>query len=260
MPARWPLPRVRCRSTAPPSAAAGRNLLTAAEAMESASSAAMRAVRSAKQALEGSVRVSVAPGFIPVLMRGLLPGLRDAHPALNVELDGTYHRVDLAKGEADIALRMARPDESDLVALQALDVGWFVYAADAYLQAHGRPAGTRDLARHALVLYLESMHGVAPLRWMEDHRDAATRVSRVDNLEIACQALAAGGGIGVLPCFIADPVPGLQRVFPECVAVNTGWIVYHEAARDTSRVRVVAEALVAFFRGHEAMFAGRTGA
>jgi hypothetical protein len=45
-------------------------------------------------------------------------------------------------------------------------------------------------------------------------------------------------------------------VFAERVAVNPGWIVYHEAARNTSRVRVVADALVAFFRGNKAMFSG----
>ena len=77
---------------------------------------------------------------------------------------------------------------------------------------------------------------------------------RCAGAEIACQTISAGGGIAVLPCFIADPVPGLRRVIPECVAVNLGWVVYHEAARDTSRVRVVAEALKEYFRSREAMF------
>lgn len=48
-------------------------------------------------------------------------------------------------------------------------------------------------------------------------------------------------------------------MFPECIAVNSGWIVYHEAARDTTRVRVVVEALVEFFGSNEAMFSGAAG-
>ena len=48
-------------------------------------------------------------------------------------------------------------------------------------------------------------------------------------------------------------------MFPECVASNTGWIVYHDSLRETARVRVVADALLGFFRSHEAAFAG-TGA
>ena len=159
-------------------------------------------------------------------------------------------------GDADIAVRMARPEEPDLVACHAFDCAWFVYAAASYLEAHGCPASFDELAQHELVLYTEALQRVPPLRWMEAYRGAARELSRVDNLEIACQTIAAGGGIAVLPCFIADPVPGLRRVFAERVAVNGGWVVYHETARDTSRVRVVADALEDFFRSHEAMFSG----
>ena len=236
--------------------AEGRTLLESGEAMEAATTLALRTVRTSKVDVDGTVRVSVSPAFVPSLMRLMLPALRATHPSLKVELGGAYNRVDLAKGDADIAVRMARPEEPDLVARQAFDVGWFVYASASYLEARGYPASFDDLAQHALVLYIEAMHRVPPLRWMEDYRGTSRDLSRVDNLEIACQTISAGGGITVLPAFIGDPVSELVRVFPDRVAVNTGWIVYHEAARNTSRVRVVADALVAFFRTHEAMFLG----
>jgi DNA-binding transcriptional LysR family regulator len=234
----------------------GRAVLQAAEAMETATAAAVRMLRASKVDAEGSVRVSVAPAFVQILMRQLIPALRQAHPLLSVELRGAYQRADLARGDADIALRMARPDEPHLVARRAFDCDWFVYAAATYLQAQGRPATFDELARHDLVLYAETMHNTAPLRWMEAFKGAAHAVSRVDSLETACQAILAGGGIAVLPAFIADPLPELQRVFADCVAVNTGWVVCHEAVRDTARVRVVADALVAFFGEHAAMFSG----
>lgn len=145
---------------------------------------------------------------------------------------------------------------ADLVARRAFDVGWFVYASKAYLDANGRPDSHKALAQHRLVLYIEAMHNVAPLRWMEPHRGPAQQVSRVDNLEIACQTIAADAGIAVLPCFIADAVPPLQRVFHERIGVNTGWIVYHETVRDAARIRVVVDALAEFFERHEAMFSG----
>lgn len=234
----------------------GRMLLTAAEAMDAAASQALLAVRSAKSGVEGSVRVSASPGFVPVLMRLLLPSLRAQYPLLNVELRGAYQRVDLAKGEADVAVRMARPTESDLVARRAFDCGWFVYASEAYLHDRGRPGSPADLARHRLVLYVESMHGIAPLRWMEAHRGAARELSRVDNLEIACQTIAADGGIAVLPAFIGDATPHLKRVFEDRIGVNTGWIVYHEALRDAARIRVVTQALAEFFEREAPLFSG----
>jgi len=236
--------------------AEGRCLQAAAEAMAAAASQATRSVRSAKAEVEGTVHVSVSPGFVPILMRLMLPTLRQKHPGLSVQLRGDYQRVDLAKGEADVAVRMARPSEADLVARRAFDCGWFVYASKAYLDAHGRPASHADLAQHRLVLYIEAMHSVAPLRWMETYRGAASQLSRVDNLEIACQTIAADGGIAVLPCFIAEAVPNLLRVFPESIGVNAGWIVYHETARDAVRIRAVVEALVECFERHETMFSG----
>lgn len=237
----------------------GRTLLDAAEAMEAAAMQATCSVRSAKAEVEGTVRVSVAPAFVPILMQLMLPALRKKHPGLSVELSGDYRQAGLAKGEADVAVRMVRPSEGDLVARRAFDCGWFVFASKAYLEAHGRPASHAALSQHRLVLYIEAMHSVAPLRWMEQHRGSARQVSRVDNLEIACQTIAADGGIAVLPCFIADAIPHLQRVFPECIDVNTGWIVYHEAARDAARIHAVVEALAEFFERNEPIFSGDGG-
>jgi DNA-binding transcriptional LysR family regulator len=234
----------------------GRTLLAAAEAMDAAVATAARAVRTARLDVDGSVRVSVPPGFVPILLRMMLPALRTKHPMLDLELSGDYRRADLAKGEADMAVRMARPGEGDLVARRAFDCGWYVYASQAYLASRGRPASHSALAEHRLVLYVEAMHNVAPLRWMEPHRGPAQQVLRVDNLEIACQTIAADGGIAVLPCFIADAVPALQRVFDERVGINTGWVVYHEAARHTARIRIVVDALAEFFEANEAMFSG----
>ena len=236
--------------------AAGRTLIEAGETMEAAATAALRAVRTAKVEVSGTVRISVPPGFVPVLMGRVLPALRQAHPSLRVELDGGFQRVDLAKGEADIAVRMVRPEEADLVAGHAFDCGWFAYAAASYLEARGCPQSFDELGRHSLVLYIEALHHVPPLRWMEAYRGDARELLRVDNLEVASQTIAAGGGIAVLPCVIADTVPGLRRVFPERVAVNSGWVVFHESARDTSRVRIVADALKDFLRSHEVMFLG----
>ena len=240
--------------------AEGRTLLAAAEAMESAVASASRTVRAAKLEIEGAVRVSCSPAFVPVLMQMMLPKVREQHPLLAIELSGDYRAVELAKGEADIAVRMSRPGELDLVARQAFECGWCVYASKAYATAHGLPASFDALASHSLVLYVEAMHNVSPLRWMEAYRVAATRIARVDNLEISSQLIASGGGIGVLPCFIGEPMGELVRVFPEPMAFNTGWIVYHEAVRNSVRVRATVDALAEFFQKEGKFFSGRVGA
>jgi len=109
-------------------------------------------VRTAKVDVSGTVRVSVAPAFVLILTRGMLPGVRAEYPDLDIELGGAYQPVDLARGEADIALRMARPEEPDLVARRAFDLGWFVHASKAYLDAQGYTASFEELRQHRLVL------------------------------------------------------------------------------------------------------------
>lgn len=237
--------------------AEGQAALSAAETMAGAVAAAVDSCREAKLEVAGAVRVSMAPAFVPILLSRLLPKLRQSQPKLKLDLRGDYRQVDLVKGEADIAVRMARPSEADLVALRVFEGGWCVFSSVAYAGTRGLPATPADLAAHQLVLYDEAMHAIEPLRWLEAYR--GKDFVRFDNLEIVAQLIVAGGGIGVLPAFFEVSTPGLMRVFPEPVVSNTGYIVYHEAARDKARVRAAVEALAAFFLEQRAFFSGIPG-
>ncbi|MEP7049614.1 MAG: LysR family transcriptional regulator [Pseudomonadota bacterium] len=235
--------------------AEGHAALGAAEAMANAVTAAVNSCREAKLEATGAVRVSLAPAFLPILFSRLLPQLRETQPTLKLDLSGDYRQVDLAKGEADIAVRMVRPSDAGLVARRVFEGGWCVFSSVAYAGTRGLPAALAELAQHQLVLYDKSMHGIEPMRWLEAHRGAD--FVRCDNLEIVAQLIVAGGGIGVLPAFLEVTTPGLLRVFPEPVTSNTGFVVYQEAARDKARVRAAVEALVAFFYAEQALFSGK---
>ena len=234
----------------------GLAAVAAAHAMEAAVASAVRSVRGAKQEMTGTVRVAVPPSMVPILVQHVLPGLREAHPALQVELNGAYQRADLARGEADLALRMARPEEPYHVARRAFELGWFVYGARSYLDRVGWPASHDELRQYRLVLFLPHMHAVAALRWMEQYHDGNREATRVDSMTLACSIASTGAGLAVLPTFVGDHFAGLVRVFPERVSVNTGWIVYHESVRDSARVRVVADGLVAYLSAAEPVLAG----
>jgi DNA-binding transcriptional LysR family regulator len=236
--------------------AEGRAALEAAESMETAAAGALRAVRTSKVDVEGHVRVSVAPAFAHVLMRGLVPGLRESHPQLRVAIESSFARADLAKGDADLAVRMNKPAEADLVARRAFDCNWFAFASHAYLASNPKPETHDGLSQHVLVLYAEMLHSAPPVRWLETYKSKARATTRVDSLETACEAAAADAGIAVLPAFVGDAQPTLARVFPEPVSSNTGWVIYHACVRDNTRVRAVADALLEFFRCHEWMFLG----
>jgi len=240
--------------------ATGLASVEAAKSMEAAISETLRAVSAGKGEVSGTVRVATAPSLVPLLVKHVLPELRAAHPELNVELGGSYHRVDLARGEADLALRFAQPQEPDFIARHATDVGWFVFAAQSYVDLYGRPADHNALRLHRLVLYVPQMHAVSPLSWLEQFHANNQDTARVDSLTVAASMVSAGEGIAVLPTFIGDRIPGLTRVFPERIGVNSGWIVYHESMRNSARVRAVADGLVRYFSRNVSLFSGVTTA
>jgi DNA-binding transcriptional LysR family regulator len=199
---------------------------------------------------------SCPPGLSAALTR-LMAVVREMRPDLTLELCAENRAVDLGKGEADLAIRMFRPTEPDLVCRQSFEVGWCVYASQSYLSTHGTPASEGELASHRLVRYVSSLLKVSGPRWLEERRGDAVGSVQVDNTEVASHVVASGGGISVIPCAVAEERPGMVRVFPDPVAFNTGWLVYHESARDTARVRAAVDTLAVVFDTHRRVFSGR---
>ena len=233
----------------------GRAALGAAEAIADIVASLSRRCMAARLENSGTIRVSCAPALLPLLRGELLPRLRSQYPKLLLELEGTYARADLTNAEADVAVRMGNPSEPGLVARRAFELGWAVYTAK------DDPAPTvrqqlEGMHGRSLVLYSRSMLNVGPLAWLERMRVEASDVIRVDNLEVAALLTADGAGLSVLPCVIGDRDVRLRRLAPEPVAFNTGFVVYHEAVRETARVRVVVDLLLEVLKRHRALLLG----
>ena len=234
----------------------GKAAVAAAEAMEPIVASATSAIRASKTDIAGVVRISSVPGMVRFLAP-LSTIVSEAHPRLSIELSAAHRMVDVAKGETDIALRMARPTETALIAKRAYELELGVYAAKSYVAKRGSPQTFEDLKRHRLVQYVVSMLHLPWFRWMEQYADANAPATRVDGTEMAYSMVAAGAGIGVLFCFAGDQSPDLVRVFPEPVAKVEGWIVYHEAERNTARIRVVVDMLTEFLAERRDLLLGR---
>lgn len=236
--------------------AEGGSALQYAKQIEQLVIEAQRTVQSAKQSVAGRVRISAPAGIVLTLSK-TLPDMHKQHPLLTIELSAQNYTVDLSKGEADIALRMFKPTEANLVCRQVAEVGWGVFASKVYAARHGLPASVDVLSNHSLVCYVEKLHGVTGLRWMEGYLGSASKVTRVDDAELAANMIASGAGIGVTTFFLAARYPELVRVFAEPTALTTGWIVYHESLRNTARVRVVVDFMVKHFQANQALYSGR---
>lgn len=237
--------------------AEGKAARAAAETMEASASAVASSIRATKHELNGVVRISCISSMIRVLMP-FQAVVAEKHPELSVELDSAQRFVDLAKGEADIAIRMVeKPTEIDLVPTHPFDWAEAAFASKSYLERHGCPKNPEELKNHSLVQYAENLLDLPPKGWIEKYARKDRPSLRVESAEMAFSVIAQGAGIGVIACFYGDVSAELVRVFPLPVFSTTGWIVYHETMRDTVRVRTVVDMLGAYLDARKESLSGK---
>ena len=234
----------------------GRSVLAADHEMADATARAANAIRAGKQDVAGLVRLSCIAAFTPALVN-LMPIVKARYPALDLAILVANRPVDLMRGEADIGLRLFRPVEPDLVLKQTSDCGWGVFAAKSYAEEKGLPSSPEELANHDLILYDEKLNHLPGPNWIQRHVRGIGAHIRVDSSTTATQLIAAGAGIGVSTCIQGDGDPSLIRVFPEPVAFQSCYIVYHESQRGSARIRAMADLLADFLKAMETRFSGR---
>ncbi|MBP0596490.1 LysR family transcriptional regulator [Herbaspirillum sp. LeCh32-8] len=225
--------------------AEGERLVPDAEAMENLAIRIRSRQDDAAQGLAGSVRIGTPEAWGTYFLARELKALSRLHPELEVELVANPRMFSLSKREADLAVSMTRPEQGRLVARRLNDYELGVYAAPSYLEEHralGAIAGRRDLERHRWVGYIEDLMWSSELDYLAEISPALRPHIRISNVISQVQAVAAGVGLGVLPCFLARREPGLVRLLPlEIRLTRSYWLLTHADARDLVRVQVVAE-------------------
>jgi DNA-binding transcriptional LysR family regulator len=118
--------------------------------MEEAADAIERELGGRDSAIEGTVRVTAPAGFVPALA-GVFAELREEHPRLSFDLLIDTASFDLVGREADIAVRMIKPEQPSLRSRRIGQLPWAPFASDGYLRRRGKPPA--DLAGHDVVGY-----------------------------------------------------------------------------------------------------------
>ena len=197
----------------------------------------------------GTVRVTASEIVGAEVLPPILAALREAHPALVVELVLSNRLEDLLQREADIAVRMVQPTQEALVArrLGAIELG--LHASRDYLARHGTPAGMQALGAHALVGFDRETAFIRSFtRRLPALRRAAFAL-RTDSDLAQLAAIRAGCGIGICQVGLARRDGNLVRVLPRAFALKLDtWLVMHEDLRHSARCSVTFDALAAGLR------------
>ncbi len=227
--------------------AALQALLPSAEAAEAAVLSFAQAVSGVEVAVAGPVRMTMPPGVAESLLLPILPKLRSRHPQLQLEIDASTTFVDLARREADLALRTRRPEHGDLVAVRLLQAQLAVMGAPHWAQTLP-PMALRELPWLGWDRLFEHL---PEARWLAAHAPESAVVLRSNSVPF--QLAAARAGLGAVLCPLPQgqqlglvPVPLLPHDAALVAALPAGdlWMVCHRAVREVPRVRAVWQFLV----------------
>ncbi len=227
--------------------AEGEDLVALALRVEDAVLAVERHAKGQPGEPAGVVRLSAPPAFASHFLAPRLAGLRRTMPKLVVELVGDARAVSLTRREADLAIRLSRPEDEGLVARKLGDMGYGLYATPGYLDG-------RAPADWEFIGYDESLDHVPQQRWL--HSIAAGRpfVFRANDLTSLLAATRAGIGIAAIPHFLGRPEPALVTI-PTPVAPDPRelWLLVHRDLRRAARVRAVMDALIGIAAAERAL-------
>lgn len=186
-----------------------------------------RAAASAIDEVAGTVTITAPPTIVAHVLAPRVAELRRAHPHLQVVLSGSARTADLARMEADVAVRLQRPAGA---ALSARKVGALAYAVYAARKAN---------APFELLTYDETLAATPEMAWVREVLPDVPVALRTSSIDALLAAARAGAGMAVLPCFLAETDRALVRVadLPRPPAREL-WLVTHEEVRRSRRVRV----------------------
>ncbi len=235
--------------------AEGHEVLRLAREMEEAALALERRVGGRDRAVQGPVRMATIETFGSRFLAPRAPEFRRKHPEIEWTLVTSSRTVSLTRREADVAVRLERPPQADLVVRKLGTYAYALYASPSYL-AKRAAAARADLAAHDVLGFDEEMSSIPEAVWLSERtRRYALRSNSFSVLE---RAAMAGVGVAVLPCFLADGRDDLVRVDPsEDVSARSLWVVVHAELATQTRVRAVVDFVTRQFGAARETFAGK---
>lgn len=212
--------------------AQGGQIVALAERVELDVVSVTRRVSGHAQGHAGDLRITTSDSILLYFLTPMIASFQGANPAVRVEVNVGNGAMNLARGEADIAVRATERPPENLFGRKVATIAWAPYGA---CPAPGRTA--RPPSERPWVSYGGRLSGLKAADLV------AARVSpdnvgyRTDSVAGAAAAIAAGLGVGYLPCMLGDLSPDIERVGPIEPALNDDlWLLTHPDIRRSGRV------------------------
>lgn len=227
----------------------GEELLARGQRMEAEMAALSHLAADRQAQVQGVIRITAVDALASHYLARQLFDLRNRHPDLAVELIASSKTLELSRREADIAIRLARPGEGDLVVRRLGAIAYGIYGP-------GRPLPVESWQAAPWVAYENSLNQVPEMRWLAEHIGPERVTFRCNNMDALASAVADGLGLGILPRFVGETHAGLRCLSGTAPVLRRDmWLVIPRELRDVPRIRAVGDWLVERFGWDAAFFA-----
>jgi len=222
----------------------GARLLPMARQMRDAVNQITLTAAGQSQALQGTVRITASVFASHHLLPPILAHIRAREPAIQLDLIPSDTTENLLFREADIAVRMYRPEQLDIVTRHVTDLGLGIFAARSYLDRVGRPHRMQDILDLDLVGYDGNDLIVRSMKAMGYAVTRDDFAVRCDNQATYWELIRAGCGIGFSQISVGRADPEVEELdFDVAIPPLPVWLAAHQAMRQTPRIRRVWDLL-----------------
>lgn len=226
----------RLRSGYEPTAA-GADMAALADRMRSDVAQFERRLAGCDPLPAGDLRLATNDTLATYLLPEISAGFRARFPQVRLDLIVADRASNLARREADVALRATASPLETLVGRRIADLRWAVYATPRTIADHP----DADDSRAPWIGYGEAMRALPVARKLDERVSADRIVYRTSSIVGQVEAAAAGLGFATLPCFVGDRHPGVRRVGEPYDIGRSLWILTHQDLRQSARVRAFME-------------------
>jgi DNA-binding transcriptional LysR family regulator len=224
--------------------AAGARVLEAASRMEEAALELTSEAADEEAVGAGTVRVATTDSLAETFLVPALRELRLRHPKVNVVVSTGWERVNLRKGEADLALRLVRPTDPKLACRKLADFSLRLYASRDYVAQRGMPT---SLDGQALIAYEGAVRSGLRHPFVGLPMEGGELVLLSNSFRVLLGAAMSGLGIVQLPSYVGDTLPELVRVCTDREERYAVWLVVTQSNRRMAVIRAVGNAIAAVF-------------
>lgn len=224
----------------------GAELLAPARAMRDAAMQVAMTAAGREQNIKGTVRIAASVFVAHFTLPPIIAKLRQKHPEISIDLVPNDASENLLFREADIAVRMYRPTQLDVITRHLCDLPMGMFASVEYLDRKGRPTSFNEVFEgHDLVGYDRDEQILHGMRQMGIDAKRDWFATRCDESATYWELVRQGCGIGFAQSHLGRKDPSIEQLFPDLpIPPLPIWLTAHQAMQQTPRIKLVWDMLV----------------